>query len=246
VGRLEILAGLLAIGGAVLFVRSVGHVLRALRAKFTYGAPYRYGALSDRLLGLAMTVPVLLAGLVLGWLAVAQAAFQPDGVTVRVGQIETRRTEWGKTAIRVVPDPDYPAHRLLEGEVSGARWAIAGDFIVWSRDVTWLGLRNGHRLRYLMSSTDTSGLTPETKTGRTVLDPLPAAASCLLALDRYLPFLSVTVQSSPWYPTGQHQVLILYATGAGYLSDRVSSVGRLPGSLPERRAALLTGARAGG
>src|SRR5687767_8024684 len=149
-GRLEVIAALLTLAGVVLVARSAARLAKVVRARFTYGAPYREGMIADRLLGLLMAAPVAAAGVALVLLAIVQAEFQPSAGTVRVGQIEARRTGWGRMHVRFVPDPRYPADRVLEAEISGARWAVVGDFVAWSRPLRWLGLRDGHRVRALV------------------------------------------------------------------------------------------------
>lgn len=221
-GRLEVIAAILTIGGLILCARGTWCLAQAIRARSTYGAPYRRGTVQDRLLGLLLEIPVLALGLSLGWLALGQASFQPNEKTVRVGQVEARRAGWGKVGVRFVPDPLYPLDAVLEGEVSGARWALAGDFIAWDRGVKWLGFRDGHRLRYLLGTNDSTGLTPAARGDRAVLEPLPPAARRLVALDRYLPFLTVRTETSPWFPLADRQVMVLYAIGPGYLADMAS------------------------
>lgn len=224
-GRLELVAIIVTLAGALLCARGTRRLARAVRAKFTLGAPYHRGMIADRATGLALEIPVLLFGLILGFLALAQMTFQDVGETVRVAQVQARRSGWGKVSVRIVPDPLYPARRVLEGEISGARWAIVGDFVAWSPGVRWLGLRDGHRLRFLLGTNDTTGLTPSALVDRELLDPLPWAARRLLQVGRFLPFLSVKSEASPWFPLAERQVLVLYATGAGYLAD-VAAEGR--------------------
>ncbi|HEU4402926.1 MAG TPA: hypothetical protein VFT43_12555, partial [Candidatus Polarisedimenticolia bacterium] len=146
-GRLEIIASLTALAGLILCARGTWRLAASIRARFTYGAPYRRGTVQDRLLGLLLEIVVLLVGAALGFLALGQAEFQSDEVATRVGRVEAHKTEWGKVAVRIAPDPLYPGQRLLEAEVTGARWALAGEFITWDPEVKWLGFRNGHRLR---------------------------------------------------------------------------------------------------
>lgn len=224
-GRLEVIAAILIAVGAALCARGCWRLAQSIRARATYGAPYRRGTIPDRLLGLVLEIPILALGLALGWLALGQASFQANERTVRVGQVEARRVGWGKVGVRFVPDPLYPLDAVLEGEISGARWAMAGDFIAWDRGVKWLGFRDGHRLRYLIGTNDTTGLTPAARSDRTVLEALPATARRLVALDRYLPFLSVRTETSPWFNLADRQVMVLYAIGPGYLAD-VASEGR--------------------
>lgn len=224
-GRIEVIAGLLILGGATMCARGFWRLAQSIRARATYGAPYRRGTIPDRLLGLLLEIPVLVLGLALGWLALGQASFQPNERTVRVGQVEARRMGWGKVGVRFIPDPLYPLDTVLEGEISGARWAMAGDFIAWDGGVKWLGFRDGHRLRYLIGTNDTTGLTPASRGDRAVLEPLPAIARRLVGLDRYLPFLTVRTETSPWFTLADRQVMILYAIGPGYLAD-VASEGR--------------------
>ncbi len=221
-GRLDLIAGTLTILGLVLCVRGAWRFAAAVRARFTRGAPYRSGTIQDRLLGLLMEIALLAVGAALGFLALGQAEFQPDDTTVRVGQIEAHRSDWGKVAVRFVPDPLYPGRQVLEGEVSGGRWAVAGDFITWSRGVKWLGFRDGHRLRYLMGTPDTSGTSPAERSETRVLEPLPPAAFRLLATAPYIPFLRVRREASPWFPLAERQVMVLYAIGPGYLTESVS------------------------
>lgn len=235
--RLMIIAALASLAGATVCARAGWRLLQALRARFTYGAPYRSGTVQMRLMNLLLDIPLLLLGAGLGFVALGQAAFQPDDTTVRVGQVEAHRSGWGKVAVRLIPDPLYPQDRVLEGEVSGARWAITGDFLTWERGLRFLGFRDGHRVRALIGSGDTSGTTPRGRTERVVLDPLPGAAFRLLATARFIPFLTVRTESSPWFPIADRQVLILYATGSGYLGDVVSAGGARAPSAPARAGA---------
>jgi hypothetical protein len=247
-GRLELLAVLVTAAGAVLCARGGLRLARVIRARFTLGAPYREGMIADRALGLLLEAPVLLLGLALGFLALAQAGFQDVSRTVRAAQVQARRSGWGRTHVRVVPDPLYPAQRVLEGEISGARWAIVGDFVTWTAGIRWLGLRDGHRFRLLLGTNDTTGLTPAARADRQLLDTLPWAARRLAQADPYLPFVRVQPLASSWFPIAEHQVLVLYATGAGYLADSAAAgtapsrdiltVRRRPGrlSVPQRPA----------
>jgi hypothetical protein len=225
IGRLEIIAALVSIAGVVLCARGSWRLIRAVRARFTYGAPYRSGTIQDRLFGLLLEIPVLLLGAGLAFLALAQAGFQPNEMTVRVGQIEARRSGWARVSVRLVPDPFYPSGRILEGEIGGARWAVAGDFITWERGIKWLGFRDGHRVRSLIGTNDSTGTTPVGRVERTPLDPLPAAAERLLSVAGYLPFLKVHTETSSWFPLADRQVLILYAIGPGYLAEVASESG---------------------
>src|SRR5262245_38012270 len=129
VGRLAIIAAIVSIAGVVLCARGSWRLARAVNARFTYGAPYRSGTIQDRLLGLLLGELVVGVGAALAFLALGQAGFQPNGATIRVGQIDAHRSGWGRVLIRLVPDPLYPSKRVMEGEVSGARWALEGDFI---------------------------------------------------------------------------------------------------------------------
>jgi hypothetical protein len=223
VGRIEVLSAVLILAGAVLLLRATGRVLRVTRARFTYGAPYREGMIADRLLGLAMTLPVLLLGLALGFLAWGQSGFQSNEGTIRVARIEARRSDWGKVSVRLAPDPRYPAHEALEGEVAGARWAVAGDFITWSPGVRWLGLHDGHRVRYLVATRDTTGTSPSPGDQTREIDRLPPGAAALVRAARFIPFLKVRIEASPWFPIAEHQVMTLYAIGPGYLADFASN-----------------------
>ena len=219
VGRLEVLALLLTAAGLLLCGRGAWRLVAATRARLTYGAPYRRGQIADRLTGLLMAAPVLAAGVALMLLSFAQAAFQPVGSTVRVGRLEARRSEWGRVAVRFVPDPLYPADGAREGEVSGARWALGGDFVTWSGSVRWLGLRDGHRVRYLIGTSDSTGTTPAGRSETTEIDRLPAAARRLVRLAPYLPFVTVRTEASSWFPPTGRRTMILYATGAGYVGE---------------------------
>jgi len=227
-GRLAVIATIVTLGGLLLCLQGAWRLARTVRARFTYGAPYKRGMVQERLLTLLMEIAVLLVGATLGFLALGQAAFQPEDGTVRVGQIEAHRSEWGKVRVRLVPDPFYPGGRVLEGEVTGARWAIAGDFISWDRSVKWLGFRDGHRVRYLLGTPDTTGMTPAERGETTILDTLPGAAFRLLATAPYIPFLRARRESSPWFPVAERQVMTLYAAGPGYLADVAAEGTRNP------------------
>ncbi|MFQ5877963.1 MAG: hypothetical protein ACE5JH_09805 [Acidobacteriota bacterium] len=221
--RLGLLATCATLVGALLFARGLAKLFRAVRARLTYGAPYRRGTIEDRLVALLLVTPIPVLGLALLGLALAQAAFQPVDETVRVGQIEVRRSGWGRTAIRFLPDPGYPGRRVLEAEVTGARWALFGTFTTWSRSLRWLGLSDGHRLSHLLAMPNTTGTTGEARTDRATLDVLPPAARLLVRLDPYLPFLTVRAQSSPWFPPAERRSLALYAIGPGYLAEDVEA-----------------------
>ena len=221
-GRLEIFAVLVSLLALILLVRSLLRTARSIRARFTFGAPYRAGTISDNLVGLLMTLPLALIAAGLGCLAAAQAGFQPDPETVRVGQVEARRSGWATMKVRLAPDPGYPADHLLEGEISGARWAIVGTFIRWDKGVRWLGLQDGHRLRHLIGTNDTTGTTPPDRADRTTIDGLPRAGAALLSAARFVPFLTVHEEASPWFPMAERQILVLYATGNGYLAESVA------------------------
>jgi hypothetical protein len=213
-------------GGLLLWARGLLLLVKALRARATYGAPYREGTVGLRVYGLALRTPLLLIGMALLFLARAQEAFQPNEGTIRAGRIEAQRSQWGSVHVRFVPEAAYPGRRELEGEISGARWAIAGDFVTWSRGVRWLGLRDGHRVRYLIATRDSSGLSPRAANDLQVLEPLPRAAALLVSLARYLPIATVKMEASPWFAPAERAVSILYAIGPGYLVDTVTEGGR--------------------
>lgn len=217
--RLTLIAIVVSGGGLLLTWRGCSRLWKSLRAKYTYGAPYCSGTIADRLSGLALRVPVLLIGLGLGGLALGQSAFHPSDPLSRVGRLEARRAGWGRTAVRFEPDPLYPDDRVLEAEIEGARWAIAGTFVGWSPSLEWLGLRDGHRVHQLVGTRNTTGFTPEGSGTRTTLSPLPRTAAALVAFDRYLPFLTVSTLTSAWLPPAERQVLVLYATEEGYLAE---------------------------
>jgi hypothetical protein len=232
-GRLGIVAAILSIAGLALCARGAWRLLQSIRARFTFGAPYRSGTIQDRLLGLLLEIVVLALGASLAFLALGQAEFQANETTMRVGQIEARRSDWAKVRIRFVPDPLYPSSRVMEGETSGARWALVGDFIVWDPGLKWLGFRDGHRLRYIIGASDTTGTTHADRVERALLDPLPGAAARLLSVARFIPFLKVRTESSEWFPVTDRQVMVLYAIGPGYLAEVAAESGR-PSSTPAR------------
>jgi len=223
-GRCEILGAALALAGAVLLGRALWRLAVTGRARFTYGAPYRDGMIIDRTLGLLLTLPVLPAGLLLVLMGLGQHAFQETspGEPVRVGRIEARKSGWGRTTIQLAPDPLYPERRLLEGEIAGARWAISGDFISWTPGVRWLGLRPGHRVRSLVASADSTGLSSGSARPVVPIDALPRAALVLMSLRPYLPFLTVRQGTSSWFDPAGRRIVILYATREGYVADAVA------------------------
>jgi hypothetical protein len=233
IDRLGIIAAIVSIAGILLCARGSFRLLAAVRARFTLGAPYRSGTIQDRLLGLLLEIVVLLLGVVLGFLALGQSEFQASESTVRVGQIEARRSGWARVAVRLVPDPLYPSSRVMEQEITGARWAVVGDFITWDREVKWLGFRDGHRVRSLIGVNDTTGTTPEDRVERALLDPLPPAAARLLSVARLIPFLKVRSESSSWFPVADRQVMVLYAIApAGYLAESASESKRPSAPIP--------------
>jgi hypothetical protein len=225
VGRLGIIAAIISIAGVVLCARGTWRLGQSVRARFTYGAPYRSGTIQDRLLGLLLEIVVLVLGASLAFLALGQAEFQSNETTMRVGQIEARRSGWARVKIRFMPDPLYPSSRVMEGETSGARWALEGDFIAWDPGVKWLGFRDGHRLRHVIGASDTTGTTRADRLERSLLDPLPGAAAHLLSVARFIPFLTVRTQFSQWLPVTERQVMVLYAIGPGYLAEVASESG---------------------
>lgn len=216
--RLEILAAILMSVGVLLCGFSTWRLARAVRACYTWGAPYRRGQIADRLVALLLTFPVLLAGLAFVFLAVAQSAFQLSETTTRVGLVATRRSSHNRVAMRFVPDERYPGRQVLEGEVIGARWAVAGDFIDWDPSVRWLGLRSGHRLRYLLGTPDAGGLSRE-RDDPAVLEPLPPAAAALTRLAPFIPYVNLRTETSSWYPPAEREVRVLYAVGSGYIAE---------------------------
>ncbi len=239
-GRLEIFAVLTSLVALIIMTRSLLRTARSIRARFTYGAPYRTGTIADNLVGLLMTLPLSLLAAGLVFLAVAQAGFQPDTNTVRVAHVEARRSGWATLKVRVAPDPGYPADHLLQGEITGARWAIVGTFVRWDQGVRWLGLHDGHRMRHLIGTNDTTGTTPPDRTDRTPIDVLPPVSAALVRVARWVPFLTVHEEASPWFPMAEKQILIVYATGNGYLAETVAegtvrppSALRPPGGDPE-------------
>src|SRR5437867_10862666 len=141
IGRLEIIAAIVSFAGVRLCASGTFRLVQSVRARFTFGAPYRSGTIQDRLLGLLLEIVVLLVGAALAFLALGQADYQPNESTVRVGQIEARRSGWAKVQIRLVPDPLYPSSREMEGAIAGARRAVGGDSIAWDRRPNGLGRR---------------------------------------------------------------------------------------------------------
>lgn len=224
-GRLELLAAVVTLAGLWIGGRSLVRLARAARARCTYGAPYKSGMISERLIGFLMTLPVLILGSALIFLALAQAAFQPAGTTVRVGRIEATRCGPGCVTARFIPDSSYPAREAAERRLSGVQWAIAGDFIDWDRGVKWLGLRAGHRVRYLYGTHDPTGALPEDEEGIIPLEPLPPAAEHLLAMARFIPFLQVESHASRWIIPADRQLVDLYAIDNGYLVEVVGEGG---------------------
>jgi hypothetical protein len=220
------LAAMFLLGGGLLFLRTLGRLVRTVRARYTFGAPYREGQIADRLLGFLMTWPLPLVGVVCAFLALAQAAFQPVGGAdpVRVGRLEAKRASWGKTAVSLEPDAAYPGTRGLEGEIEGSRWAVEGEFVDWDPGVRWLGLVPGHRVRALLGTRDPSGTSPKSAL-RTTIDVLPRATETLLRNARFVPFLKVRRGTSEWYPPAERRLLILYATPEGYVANFIAEAG---------------------
>ena len=223
-GRCEIIGAVLAVAGGVLLARALFRLGVTIRARFTYGAPYRRGMAVDRALGVLLTLPLLPLGSLLVLMGLAQHAFQPTRpeAPVRVGRVEARRSGWGRTAVQLAPDPSYPERRLLEGEIAGARWAIVGDFISWAPGVRWLGLVPGHRVRALVASADTTGMSTGTARPVVPIDAPPRLALDLLRLRRVLPILTVRQSTSTWFDPAERRIVILYATREGYVGDEVA------------------------
>lgn len=224
-GRLGVFGVLLLVLGVLLFVGSATRLYRAIRAKHTYGAPYRDGTASDRFVALLIVSPITLVGMTMFALALAQAGLQRVGGTVRVGQMEVGRPGWASTAVRILPDSDYPERRVLEGKVSGARWAIAGTFVTWAPGVRWLGLRNGHRVTQLVGTQNTTGMTGEEQLDTDVLDSLPLMTRGLVLVDPYVPFLTVYTAFSPWYSPTEKRSMVLHAYEAGYMAEDLQGEG---------------------
>jgi len=217
-----IAAGVLLLG-TFLLVRSLWRLAVAVRARFTYGAPYHDGWIGQRLFATLLTLPIAPLGAVMLVIALGQAAFQPvrPVEAIRVGQMEYDRAGRDTTSVRLTPDPAYPEGRVLEGSVEGARWAVVGDFLAWDPGVRWLGLVPAHRVRGLAGAVDAGGgaITAE----RTVpIDALPAMARRLLDWAPFLPMLRVRTRSTPWMPSSERAVAILYVTPDGYITDRAA------------------------
>jgi hypothetical protein len=223
-GRCEIIGAVLAVAGGVLLGRALLRLAVTMRARFTYGAPYKRGMALDRALGVLLTLPLLPLGSLLVLLGLAQHAFQPTlpEAPVRVGRVEARRSGWGRTTVQLAPDPGYPEQRLLEGEIAGARWAIVGDFISWAPGVRWLGLVPGHRVRVLVASADTTGMSTGAARPVVPIDAPPRLALALLRLRRVLPVLTVRQATSSWFEPAERRIVILYATREGYVADQVA------------------------
>jgi hypothetical protein len=223
-GRPEIIGALILLLGAILLARVLWRVVQAVRARFTQGAPYKRGQIADRLLGIPFVLPFALIGAGLVFLGLAQTAFQPTRAVdaVPVGRVEAVRAGWGRTRVRLAPDPSYPERRPLEGEIDGARWALVGEFVDFAPGIRWLGLRSGHRVRALVGSADVSGTSPSSTSTRVGIDAMPRAARCLLRVARYLPFVKVRESGSAWYGPADRRIVMLYATTDGYLADTVA------------------------
>jgi hypothetical protein len=215
---------LLFVAGVILFARSLRRFAAAVRAKYTYGAPYRSGQIADRALSLLFPLPLAPTGALCLVLALGQAAFQPTlpGEPVKVADLDATRSGWGRTRVTLTPDPAYPERRTLEGEIEGARYAVLGDFLDWAPGVRWLGLVPAHRLRALAGAADVDGGGTR---GRRLqpIDALPRMARWLVALDPWLPMLTVRTGASPWLPQAERSVAVLYVTPEGYLADAVAS-----------------------
>lgn len=222
--RLTVIAITTLALGLYLVVRGLVLLARAVRARYTLGAPYRRGTIADRLTGLPFRLSFLLIGLALGGIALAQSSFQDTRETVRIGRLESRRAGWGGTAITFRPDPLYVDARILEGEIAGARWAVVGTFIEWSPEVGWLGFRDGHRLHHLLGTPNTTGTTSAESGEMVILAPLPPAAKMLVACDRFLPFMRARTIASKWFPQARRRAMSLYATGEGYLAETVAEM----------------------
>jgi len=220
---LTAIASGLVLVGTFLLARSLWRLGAAIRARSTYGAPYHSGRIGERLFAALLTLPIAPLGAVLLVIALGQAAFQPvrPVEVIRVGEMEFGRAGWGRTMVRLSPDPAYPEGRVLEGSVEGARWAVVGDFLDWDPGVRWLGLVPAHRVRGLAGAGDVSG--GGITAARTVpIDALPRMARRLLAWDRFLPMLRVRTGSTSWMPPSERAVAILYVTPEGYITDRAA------------------------
>jgi len=217
-----IAAGLL-LAGTALLARSLWRVAAAVRARSTYGAPYHHGRIGERAFAALLTLPVAPVGAALLAIALGQAAFQPvrPAEAIRVGQLEFAKSGWGRTMVRLTPDPAYPESRALEGAVEGARWAVVGDFLDWDPGVRWLGLVPAHRVRGIAGAGDVTG--GAITAARTVpIDAPPRMARRLLAWDRFLPMLRVRTGSTAWMQPAERAVAILYVTPEGYITDRAA------------------------
>ncbi len=223
--RLALLAIVISACGLLLTVSGSLRLGRAVRARASTGAPYRPGTIHDRFTGLLLRLPVLLVGLALGGLAVCQSAFQSTAEMARIGRLESRKAGWGRTAVTFRPDPLYIDDRELEGEIAGARWAVAGIFVEWSPSLRWLGLRNGHRIHHLVGTPNTTGTTPESRGETAVLVPLPRAARALVACDPFIPWLDVRTRASRWFPQASGPAMLLYVTAEGYHAETIPGAG---------------------
>ena len=220
---LLVLGVLFLLGGLYVALRSLLRLAQVIRASRTFGAPYKRGQIADRAIGFLMSLPLAPCGALLAILALGQAAFQPTspGAPVKVADLGAERAGWGRTSVTITFDPAYPERRALEGAIDGARWAVIGDFLDWSPGVRFLGLVPAHRVRALAGADDVGG--GGARGGRVVpIDAAPRAATWLLALDRWLPMLTVRTGSSPWLPQVEKGRGTLWATPDGYVVDQAS------------------------
>lgn len=231
-GRCELIGALLLLAGAVLSARAAWRLAATVRARLSCGSPYREGWIADRALGLLLALPLFPLGTALVFFGLAQGAFQPTPAveTARVGQVTARHGRWARTVVELAPDPLYPEQRVLRGEIEGARWAITGDFINWPPGMRLLGLRPAHRVRALVGSADSTGLSSGTSRPVVPIDAPPRAAAALLRCARYIPFLTVTQGTSDWFEPADRLILVLHATREGYVGDVAAERG--PARIP--------------
>lgn len=195
---------------------------RLVVRKFRRGVPYLWGSAQRAFLLFIPSVVVLACGVLLGAAGYGLRDYQRLSEMELVGTLEMRERGPAGTGLRFRPGAGYPGEvREPEAVLTSGRWSVSGQFILWSRPLQWLGLRDSHRVAWLLSVDDPSDIPAPDRIAR---QPLVAPGSDRMwnLLDGWgqrLKLVETRTFQSPWQ-SGTFETIDLYAFPGGYLLVR--------------------------